>query len=130
MQPEGRKPPTIRIPSACVHSGAGENPTQQPQTFLSKEFRLKGAVVRTLFPPCKRCNSTGRLCTLEVGAQLLPKTPRCCSPCKVVHLSCLSWMRFSNAFEEVDDEVLRDFRLSFWKHLGQGSYSPLLPDPL
>jgi hypothetical protein len=52
-----------------------------------------------------------------------------CSPCKVAHLSCLSWTRFSNVFEEGDNEVLRRFRVLFWEHLGQGSYSPLLPDP-
>jgi hypothetical protein len=73
--PQGQKPPTIRIPSAHARSSAGRDPAQLPCTFPSEVARPKGAIVCTLFPPCKRCNNTGRLCTLEVGHPLAPKTP-------------------------------------------------------
>jgi hypothetical protein len=128
-QPEGRKPPTIRIPSAHACSRTGQDPAQLPRAFPSEAPPLSGAVVHTLFPPCKRCNNSGRLCTLEVGHSLAAKTPRCCSPCKAVHVNCPSWTKFSNVFESGDDEVLRGFRIWLWEHLGEGSYSPMQPDP-
>ncbi|KAF8215538.1 hypothetical protein K438DRAFT_1954260 [Mycena galopus ATCC 62051] len=40
------------------------------------------------------------------------------------------WRRkFSNAYEEGDEETLRDFRVEFWEHLGSGSFHLLRPDP-
>ncbi|KAJ7825740.1 hypothetical protein B0H14DRAFT_3468244 [Mycena olivaceomarginata] len=36
---------------------------------------------------------------------------------------------FSNAYESGDDEVLRRFWIWLWEHLGEGSYSPVHPDP-
>jgi hypothetical protein len=113
VQPEGHKPPTICIPSAHVHSGAGQDPAQYPRTFLSEGFHPRGAIICTLFPLCKRCNNSGHLCTLEVGQQLATKTPCCCSPCKAAHLPCPSWTWFSNAFEEGNNEVLHSFQVLF-----------------
>jgi hypothetical protein len=119
----GQRPPIIRIPPARVRSSAEQGSAQLPRVFPSEAFRPKGAVVRTLFPLCKRCNNSSRLCSLEVGNSLAPKTPRCCSPCKTAH------MKFSNAYEDGDNEVLRGFRVLLWEHLGKGSYSPVQPDP-
>jgi hypothetical protein len=45
------------------------------------------------------------------------------------HISCPSWTKFSNAYEEADDEVLSGFLVLLWEHLGNGSFSPLPPDP-
>ncbi|KAJ7325405.1 hypothetical protein DFH08DRAFT_817083 [Mycena albidolilacea] len=128
-QPEGQKPPTICIPSAHAHSNAGRDPTQIPRAFPSEAPRSKGAIICTLFPPCKRCNNSGRLCTLEVEHPLAAKTPRCCSPCKAVHMNCPNWTKFSNAYKSGDDEVLRGFQIWLWEHLGEGSYTPRHPNP-
>jgi hypothetical protein len=128
-QPEGRKPPVIRIPSARARSSAGRDPSRYPRAFPAERFRPKGVVVRTFFPPCKYCNNNGRLCTLEAGYLLSTKTPRCCSPCKVAHISCPGWTKFSNAYEDGDDEILSEFLVLLWEHLGDGSFSPLQPDP-
>jgi hypothetical protein len=128
-QPEGQKPPTIRIPLAHACSSAGRDPDQLPRAFPSEAPRPKGTIVHTLFPPCKWCNNNSWLCTLQVEHPLAPKTPRCCSPCNVAHVNCPSWTKFSNAYESGDDEVLRGFRIWLWEHLGEGSYTPMHPDP-
>ncbi|KAF8154317.1 hypothetical protein K438DRAFT_1777951 [Mycena galopus ATCC 62051] len=39
------------------------------------------------------------------------------------------WRKFSNAYEEGNEETLHDFRVEFWEHLGSGSFHPLHPDP-
>jgi hypothetical protein len=103
--------------------------SQSPRSFPLEGFRPQGAVVRTLFPPCRRCNNSGRLCVLEIARELPGKTPRCCSPCKSAHATCSSWTKFSNAYEEGNDTALRGFRVAFWEHLGSGSFQPLHPDP-
>ncbi|KAJ7826590.1 hypothetical protein B0H14DRAFT_3467598 [Mycena olivaceomarginata] len=36
---------------------------------------------------------------------------------------------FSNAFEDGDDEILGEFLVLLWEHLGGGSFLPLQPDP-
>jgi hypothetical protein len=86
-QPEGQKPPTIQIPSARARSSTGQDSSQHLRSFPSEGFRPTGVVVRTLFPPCKHCNNNRRLCSLEAGQPLAAKIPRCCSPCKVAHIS-------------------------------------------
>jgi hypothetical protein len=127
FQREVRKPPIIRIPPVHTRPSAGRDTSQPLRSFPG--FRPTGAVVRTLFPPCKHCNNNGRLCTLEANPPLAAKTPRCCSHCKAAHITCPSWTRFSNAFEDGDDEILGEFLVLLWEHLGGGSFLPLEPDP-
>jgi hypothetical protein len=108
---------------------ATQDPSQPLCSFPLEGFCPQGAVVRTLFPPCRRCNNTGRLCVLEIARGLPGKTLRCCSPCKSAHATCSSWTKFSNTYEDGDDTVLWGFRVAFWEHLGSGSFQPLHPDP-
>lgn len=129
FQHEVRKPPVIHIPPVHTCSSAGRDPSQPLRSFPAERFRPTGAVVRTLFPPCKHCNNNGQLCTLEAKHPLAAKTPRCCSHCKVAHITCPNWTRFSNAFEDGDDEILGEFLVLLWEHLGGGSFLPLQPDP-
>ncbi|KAF8198703.1 hypothetical protein K438DRAFT_1966667 [Mycena galopus ATCC 62051] len=121
--------PTIRIPPGCAAFVPTRDPFRSPQQFPAEGFRPEGAVVRALYPPCKRCGNLNRLCTLEIGKALPAKTPRCCSPCNAAHAPCSWWRKFSNAYEEGDEETLHDFRVEFWEHLGSGSFHPLRPDP-
>jgi hypothetical protein len=46
-----------------------------------------------------------------------------------MHVNCPNWTKFSNGYENGDDEVLCGFRIWLWEHLGEGSYSPMHPDP-
>jgi hypothetical protein len=129
FQREVRKPPVIRIPPVRARPSAGRDPSQPLRSFPAERFRPTGVVVRTLFPPCKYCNNNGRLCTLEANHPLAAKTPRCCSHCKAAPITCPSWTRFSNVFEDGDDEILGEFLVLLWEHLGDGSFVPLEPDP-
>jgi hypothetical protein len=108
---------------------ATQDSSQPLHSFRLEGFRPQGAVVCTLFPPCRRCNNSGHLCVLEIARGLPGKTPRCCSPCKSAHTTCSSWTKFSNTYEDGNDMVLRGFQVAFWEHLGSGSFQPLHPDP-
>jgi hypothetical protein len=74
FQHEVRKPPIICIPPIHARSSAGRDPSQPLRSFPAERFRPTGAVVRTLFPPCKHCNNNGRL-----GDLLLATTTTCAS---------------------------------------------------
>ncbi|KAF8174849.1 hypothetical protein K438DRAFT_1771433 [Mycena galopus ATCC 62051] len=78
-----------------------------PQQFALEGFRLTGAVVCALHPPCKYCGNLNHLCTLELGKALPAKTPQCCSPCNAAHATCSRWTKSSDAYEGGDDEILR-----------------------
>ncbi|KAF8130086.1 hypothetical protein K438DRAFT_1999465 [Mycena galopus ATCC 62051] len=121
--------PTIRIPPGRVAFVPTRDPFRPPQQFPTEGFRPEGAVVCALYLPCKRCGNLNRLCTLEIGKVLPAKTPWCCSPCNAAHAPCSWWRKFSNAYEEGNEETLQDFRVEFWEHLGLGSFHPLRPDP-
>jgi hypothetical protein len=126
-----RPEPSVTAPTPPPRSSfvATQDPSQPVRSFPLEGFRLQGAVIRTLFPLCRCCNNSGRLCVLEIARGLLSKTPRCCSPCKSAHVTCSSWTKFSNAYEDGNNTALRDFRVAFWEHLGSGFFQPLHPDP-
>ncbi|KAF8194459.1 hypothetical protein K438DRAFT_1761367 [Mycena galopus ATCC 62051] len=107
---------TIRIPPGRAAFVPTRDPFHLPQQFPAEGFRPEGAVVQALYLPCKRCGNLNRLCTLEISKVLPAKTPRW-------------WRKFSNAYEEGDEETLHNFRVEFWEHLGSGSFHPLCPDP-
>jgi hypothetical protein len=127
--PHPEPPSTVSTPPTRASFVATQDPSQPLRSFPLEGFRPQGAVVRTLFPSCRRCNNTGCLCVLEIARGLPGKTPRCCSPCKSAHATCSSWMKFSIAYEDGNNTVLRGFRVAFWEHLGSGSFQPLHPDP-
>ncbi|KAF8211773.1 hypothetical protein K438DRAFT_1752439 [Mycena galopus ATCC 62051] len=107
---------TIRIPPGRAAFVPTRDPFRLPQQFPAEGFRPEEAMVRALYPLCKRCGNLNCLCTLEIGKALPAKTPRW-------------WRKFSNAYKEGDEEMLREFRVEFWEHLGSGSFHPLRPDP-
>jgi hypothetical protein len=128
-QPCPEPPVTVPTPPPRSSFVATQDPSQPVHSFPLEGFRPQGAVVRTLFPPCWRCNNSSRLCVLEITRGLPSKTPRCCSPCKSAHATCSTWTKFSNAYEDGNNTALRGFRVAFWEHLGLGSFQPLHPDP-
>jgi hypothetical protein len=128
-QPRPEPPVTMPVPPTRSSFVAAQDPSQPVHSFLLEGFCLLGAVICTLFPPCRRCNNSVCLCVLEIVRGLPGKTPQCCSPCKSAHTMCSTLTKFSSAYENGNDMVLRGFRVAFWEHLGSGSFQPLHPDP-
>jgi hypothetical protein len=123
--------PPVTVPTSPPRSSffATQDPSQPVCSFPLEGFRLQGAVVCTLFPPCRHCNNSGRLCVMEIARGLPSKTPWCCSPCKSAHATCSTWTKFSNTYEDGNDTALWGFQVAFWEHLGSGFFQPLHPDP-
>jgi hypothetical protein len=89
--PPRPKPPSTVSALPTRSSFVTTQDSSQPlRSFPLEGFHPQGAVVRTLFPPCRRCNNSGCLCVLEITRGLPGKTLRCCSPCKSAHAMCSS----------------------------------------
>ncbi|KAF8166483.1 hypothetical protein K438DRAFT_1984303 [Mycena galopus ATCC 62051] len=104
---------------------------QALQSCTADPSRPQGAIIRTLYPLCRRCAAADQLCVLDFPPSdpLPSRTPRCCHPCQRRHASCDMVAGLSAAFEARDEDWLSLFRVEFWEHLGEGIFQPLLLDP-
>ncbi|KAF8169214.1 hypothetical protein K438DRAFT_1983520 [Mycena galopus ATCC 62051] len=105
--------------------------SQALRPCTTDRLRPQGAIIRTLYPPCRRCAAADQLCVLDFPPSdpLPSRPPRCCHPCQQCHASCDMVAGLSAAFEARDEDWLSLFRVEFWEHLGDGIFQPLLPDP-